>query len=412
MAVAPADAEPPSLNVLYVSYTGLAEPLGRRQVLPYLTGLAKLGWRITVLSYEKDQPGGPGAALVQQVLTDAGVEWWPLRYHQRPAGVSKAVDLVQGAVRVLHTRRRFALVHARSTVSAALAYGLARRWRVPWIFDVRGLLAQEYADAGHWLPGDLLHALTARAESWLMRRAPGLVFLTDLVRRDLSRAGALAPSAEVVTVPCCVDTQVFRPDGAARARVRGALGLGDAPVITYSGTLGSWYRLDEMLAFFAVARRRISGLRFLLLTGQAAEAQRAVERAGLAADTSCVTLAPDEVPDHLAAADAGICFLANVRSKRASSPTKFGEYLAAGLPVVATRWTGDAETFADDPAWVLVDGFGGSHYERAAARLASILGNRPLTTERARSAALRHFSLQEAVARYHGLYRTLVGREP
>ena len=40
-------------HILYLSYNGLAEPLGRRQVLPYIAGLAARGHRFTVISFEK-----------------------------------------------------------------------------------------------------------------------------------------------------------------------------------------------------------------------------------------------------------------------------------------------------------------------------------------------------------------------
>ena len=39
-----------------------------------------------------------------------------------------------------------------------------------------------------------------------------------------------------------------------RRDVRKEFGWGDEPVLVYSGSLGSWYRLGEMLDFFEVAR--------------------------------------------------------------------------------------------------------------------------------------------------------------
>jgi hypothetical protein len=48
-------------NVLYISHNGLTEPLGRRQVLPYVVGLAARGWHMTVLSFEKAETATPEA---------------------------------------------------------------------------------------------------------------------------------------------------------------------------------------------------------------------------------------------------------------------------------------------------------------------------------------------------------------
>jgi glycosyltransferase involved in cell wall biosynthesis len=45
----------------------------------------------------------------------------------------------------------------------------------------------------------------------------------------------------------------------------------------------------------------------------------------------------------VAAADVGISFRKGELSKRAASPTKVGEYLAAGLPVVSSAGIGDCD---------------------------------------------------------------------
>ena len=48
-------------RILYVSHNGLTEPLGRRQVLPYVAGLAARGFDVTVVSYEKAETAEPEA---------------------------------------------------------------------------------------------------------------------------------------------------------------------------------------------------------------------------------------------------------------------------------------------------------------------------------------------------------------
>ena len=39
---------------LYLSYDGISDPLGQSQVLPYLKGLARLGHKIHLISFEKN----------------------------------------------------------------------------------------------------------------------------------------------------------------------------------------------------------------------------------------------------------------------------------------------------------------------------------------------------------------------
>jgi glycosyltransferase involved in cell wall biosynthesis len=205
-----------------------------------------------------------------------------------------------------------------------------------------------------------------------------------------------------------VDTQAFLPQEAARGRVRAELNLGDGPVLTYAGSLGSWYRFEEMLDFFLVARQQLLDLRFLVLTMDPEVASAAVSSRRLESGVIIRRVEPEQVPAHLAAADAGVCFLGESFSKTASSPTKYGEYLATGLPVVTNRWTGDAVRLEAERTWLLVDGFDEASYRHVAVRLRGLLADPDRTREAARSLAEREFSLETALDRYDALYRQVL----
>jgi glycosyltransferase involved in cell wall biosynthesis len=203
---------------------------------------------------------------------------------------------------------------------------------------------------------------------------------------------------------------VFQPSEAWRREVRMELGLGDERVLVYSGSLGSWYQLGEMLDFFEAASESIDGLRFLLLTPHIALAKPAIQARRLESRVIVRQLGPDAVPRFLAAADAGICFLGRYPSKIASSPTKYAEYLAAGLPVVTNGWIGDAARLAGEAPWILVDEFLRPAYQQAAARLSVLLATPGPTRAACRALAAREFGLETAIARYESLYRHVLSR--
>ena len=62
-------------TVLYISYDGMTDPLGQSQVIPYLTGLAKRGHRITVLSCEKRHHFELLHERCETAFADSGIEW-------------------------------------------------------------------------------------------------------------------------------------------------------------------------------------------------------------------------------------------------------------------------------------------------------------------------------------------------
>ncbi len=44
-----------SLRVLYVSHTGMTEPLGHSQVIPYVEGLARAGFLMEIMAFEPER---------------------------------------------------------------------------------------------------------------------------------------------------------------------------------------------------------------------------------------------------------------------------------------------------------------------------------------------------------------------
>jgi glycosyltransferase involved in cell wall biosynthesis len=167
-----------------------------------------------------------------------------------------------------------------------------------------------------------------------------------------------------------------------------------------------------MLDFYDVAAREIEGLSFLIVSPDEQKARGLVADHPRAAHIRVVRARPEQMPEYLGAADAGLCFLGDHHSKAASSPTKYGEYLAAGLAVITNPWTGDAARLAGDPAWILVDAFSPEAYSAAATELRRRLEQPDRLRQAARALAQRCFSMEDALARYEALYRRVLEAGP
>jgi glycosyltransferase involved in cell wall biosynthesis len=399
------------LRVLYICYLSLEDPLVHSQVVAYLEGLAARGHTLHLLTFDTEISAARRRTLGED-LARRGIHWHSLRYHKRPSLPASVYDALAGALAALRIMRRHRLtaVHARNHVPAATALIVRRLTGCRLIFDLRGLMADEYVDAGHWRRGGLPYRITNWIQRVALRRADGIVMLTEAVRQYLF--DATDPPAPLAVIPCCADV---RSDGAPRvqgADVRTELGLGDRPVMAYVGKFTGWYMEREMVDFYRSARSVSPRLLFLVLTqSDRALIEAEFRRAGIAASDHVVTRveAPD-VERYLAAADFGISFVRPCFSKISSSPTKVAEYLAAGVPVVSTA-IGDLPTlFADGGLGVVVDDFSPTAYE-AAARDMERLVQRAGTRERCQAVAHELLSLQEVgIPRYDRLYRAVASR--
>jgi len=395
-----------SLRSLYVCYLSLEDPLVETQVVAYLEGLAARGHTIHLLTFEPKLDAARRRQLAAD-LARRGIAWHSLRYHKRPSLPATIYDALVGALIAARLVRRHRLdaVHARSHVPAAMGLIASRLTGCRLIFDIRGLLADEYVDAGRWPRGGLAQRITERVQRAAIARSEAQVVLTERVRDDLFPR----PERERVTViPCCADLDRFDGDAAAVEQARSRLGLDGRSVMVYIGKLTEPYMDREMVEFFAAARRQDPRLALLVLTqADGASILAELRRVGVKASDYRVTgAAPDEIGAHLGLADFAICFCRPSRARIASSPTKIGEYLAAGLPVASGPGIGDVDALlSGHEAGVIVDRFAEPSYERAATRIRELAGD-PACRARCRALARQSFSLAEVgVPRYDRLYR-------
>jgi glycosyltransferase involved in cell wall biosynthesis len=397
------------LRVLYVCYLSLEDPLVHSQVVAYLEGLAERGHTVHLMTFEPRLPRARSREL-EEGLRRRGIAWHRRRYHKRPSLPATAFDVIAGgfAAARLVRRHRLDAIHARNHMPAAMALIAAQLARLRLIFDLRGLMAEEYVDAAHWKRGGVPYRLTRWVQRAALRRADGLVTLTEAVRPHLGETGA-APEATFV-IPCCADVERIASRSGERAVARAELGIGERPTMVYVGKLTGWYMEREMADFVAVARRAEPELLFLVVTqADPAPILRELDRHGIGpADRRTLRAEPDEIGRYLAAADAGLSFVKPCFSKISSSPTKIGEYLAAGLPVVSTAGIGDVDALLrDNRVGALVGDLSTEGYEAALAALRELRAD-PGLRQRCAGVAQRQLSLREVgIPRYDALYRRL-----
>jgi len=406
-------------RVLYISYNGMLDPLGQSQVIPYLKELSRAGVSFTLLSFERSlaftAEGVEMCAALRRELAACEIDWHWLRYHKTPSLPATGYDVWAG-VRYcsrLVRSKQIEMVHARSHIPAAMALRLKRRFGVKMIFDVRGLLADEYVDAGHWQQASIPYRITKNVESRALAAADGVVTLTERIWPVMNQWDSLRDHRVAhEVVPCCADLELFKFSEEDRARRRAELGVQDRLVLVYSGSIDGWYLTESMADFFVTMRRQRPDAHFLWLTPARHERVHELMKArGVTeADYTVLASAPRDVPGYLSAADAGLAFIKPCFSKLASSPTKYAEYLGCGLPLIINEGIGDSDVLITrEKVGALVRNFSEREYADSVAVIEGFTGEREQTRRHAREVAERLFDVRRTGAEaYVRLYRNVL----
>jgi len=392
----------------------MLDPLGQTQVIPYLRELAKRGVSFTLLSFERAKAFEPEGIRKCEELRDelraCGIEWHWLRYHQRPSVPATIYDVLAGIrkARSLVRRNRIEMIHARAHIPATIALALKKSLGTKMIFDLRGLMAEEYVDAGHWQQGSVPYRMTKATERRIFAATDAVVTLTERIWPIIKQwDGLRGRDVHHTVVPCCVDQSLFKFSDEERAKRRSELGLYNKFTIVYSGSLDGWYLTEQMADFFASFNRRRPDAHMLWLTNGSHDRVKELMKArNIAPDRFSVTSVPARlVPSYLAAADAGLSFIKPCMSKLASSPTKNAEYLACGLPLIINAGIGDSDALITDwKAGVLLQEFTEDEYTRIG-KLIESMAAQPDVRKKVRAVAEEVFDLETIGAeRYAALY--------
>lgn len=394
---------------LYLCYQSVTEPLTQTQVVAYLEGLAQAGYRMVLLTFEARPLSMAASAQWRQRLQAKGIAWHWCRYHQRPTVPATAWDILVGVMVSLQLVRKYriGLVHARIHVPGLMALLLKWLMGTKMLFDLRGFMAEEYVDAGIWPVGGWLFRLTKRMERWLVRSADGIVVLTRQAKTMLQEWYPEAANKPIRVIPCCVDL---------RRRPIHTMGRRRTSTLVYAGKLGGWYLLEPMVDFVAAAAQVVPNLRWQVWTqSDASRLKELLVARGLAQRVEIGEANPEEMPVRLAQAEAALSFIKPCVSKQGSSPTKIGEYLAAGLPVVSSAGIGDLDDLLtgrngchSQPVGILLQEFSATAFRDALSQLVELL-NDPAVSQRCHDVARKNFDLQQVGwPAYEGLYRVLL----
>jgi hypothetical protein len=167
--------------------------------------------------------------------------------------------------------------------------------------------------------------------------------------------------------------------------------------------------LDEMLQLFVLMRKSYPTAVFLFIThSNPALIRNKASSPGIPAEALVITEASRmEVPVLVKASDINISFIKPVFSKISSSPTKLGEVLSMGIPVIVNAGVGDVED--------IVNSTGSGHVVKdfSPATLMNAVKDIPrllqLDPGAIRNKAAGIFDLQEGIEKYETVYRQVFG---
>jgi len=405
-------------KILFISYDGMTDPLGQSQVIPYLQGLSKKEFHFFLLSCEKEKAFAQNEAAVKNMLDGYNIEWIPISYTKNPPVLSTLKDIInlRKKAKQIHLQHGIDMVHTRPGIPALVGLWMKQTMGIKFLHDIREFYADSRVDGGIWKTSNPLYCIIYRffknKETEQIEQSDGMVCLTYAAEKIIQQDPGYKKAIPLTVIPCCADLNLFDPSKihpAQKDQLKTALGITERDfIISYIGSIGGWYMTAAMLRFCKRLSDKNAEAKFLFISPHnhdiiAAEAAKY----GLPADKLIVKHGKrNEVPALLSLSSYSLFFIKPCFSKLSSSPTKHGEIMAMGIPVITNSGVGDVKEIVDQyHAGYVVNDFSDATFNSVIDKM--IAGN-AFDAAGIRSGAVEFYSLEKAVELYDEIYNAIL----
>jgi len=302
-------------------------------------------------------------------------------------------------------REKLDIIHAHNYEGAIAGWIVKQLTRRPLLFNSVTNMEDELPTYRFLQPEELARKVGRGFDKVVPRLADHLTTVTHDLREQYIGEGI--PAERITFVPPGVHPAWF--DGADGARVRRELGLGDAPVVIYTGVLNRFQGLEYLIEGFRIVREARPDARLLLMGNIVTPGQRRYMEELAAEHGVSEGVVPaydrplDDLPDFLAAADVAVV----PRPSSPGFPVKLLNYMSARRPAVAAA--GSAKCLTDGVSGRIVPNRDGPALGRA---VLEILGDPDLAArmgERGRKTVEGRYEWPAIVSEIEAIYARLLG---
>ena len=405
-------------NILFISYDGMTDPLGQSQVIPYLIGLTRYGYQFTILSCEKQERFTLHKTEVEDLLKPYSIKWVSILYHKQPPVFSSIYDVYQlkKKAKQLHAKEKFDMVHTRPGIPALIGLWVKKKLGIKFLNDIREFYADSRFDGGMWNDKIFfykkIYQFFKQKENEEIESSDGIVCLTHAAEKIIRQWPQYKKQIPLKVIPCSVDMNLFDPDKidpAKKVKFKNELKINDDDfIISYLGSIGSWYLTDYMMQFFKIINDKIPGAKFLFISPNKHEIIADVaNRMRLPENKIIVKNAKrNDVPALLSFSEFSVFFIKSCYSKQSSSPTKHGEIMAMGIPVITNEGVGDvADIVATTHSGLLLKELNEKEFKVVADKIAQ---ETTIDKSIIRNAAMEYYNLENAIKKYAEIYKEIL----
>ena len=384
--------------VKFITYDGIIEPIGKSQVLSYVKKLSHF-YSIKILSYEKhnDLKDKIKVKNLQKELLKLNISWKALRYNNYFNFGGTIHNILRGMIDNLIDLifKNIIFFHIRGPLPGLLIIPFLNFFKIKFIFDMRGFWADEKHDRLGWEKKSFKYRLFKGVEKKLLNSSNYIICLTKDAKEIIIKDFKIS-SKKIMVLPTCVDTDYF---------IRKNKDENKFIQFCHFGSTESAYNIEKTLKLFSFFLKIEKKIKIIFFTKQETnKLKKLFIEYNIPNDNYEISsLNRNEIVKNLNDVDIGIFYCNKNFSIKGSYPTKIGEFLACGIPILCNDFNNEITELINKNKVGLISSFSENNYLQIYQNILEIV-NKDDVKKNCRKVAETELSLNIGVQKIKKIY--------
>ncbi len=399
-------------TVLLITHS-LLDPVIDAQVLPYLKVLSKL-YHFHIMTYEdtinkKNELLTNKLAKINEYCETKCT--FTIIFHNYHLRLNLFIFVLKGLITIVPAfiKYNISLIHSRNYLPSFVGVILKKLFHVPFIFDMRGLYVEEqslsnklntiqrkylkYFEKKTTLNADKVITVSEKFKDFV---------INDITNNNLHKD-------RIYVIPNGFDNFRFHYDQKHRIEIRNELKVQDKTVMVYSGSLHRWQMIPDIINIFSIFKNNHTNAYLLFLTYEPIHnVLNLIDQYGINDCSQVLNVSSKDVGKYLSAGDFAVLIREDHIVNRVSSPLKFSEYLACGLPVLLTKNIGDTSDIVNkENIGISIKNINEQEIIKGISQMILLLKESNIH-ERCYQTALKKFTVNKSTDSYFKIYKQLI----
>tara|TARA_B100000989_G_scaffold299050_1_gene292526 strand:- start:11800 stop:12972 length:1173 start_codon:yes stop_codon:yes gene_type:complete len=383
-------------KILFLTNDGILEPLGYSQIISYLIKLSK-NYSITIISLEKviDLNDFENYEYIKKKLDENNISWKFLKYNY---GIFKYLNFIKLLLYTIFIilKNNIKIVHTRSYIPALIVLFIKLVIKIEYIFDMRGFWIDERIDWKIWNKKSLKYIFFKYFEKKIINKSLSIVSLTNHAVIEL-KLKYLNSNSNIKTyvIPTSVNITTQNIKKNKNKNI----------ILSHLGAIGTRYNFETYLKIYKSLSKNENYFLSIINKNEHNKITYFLNKYNIGEKNYTIKyIKPYEVKKSLLNVDFGVFFPVEGKYLKAYFPTKLGEFLSSGIPVITNKINDDVDSIIhDNNVGIIIDDINNINYDKLNKDLINMLKDKNLNY-RCTNVAKKYFDLDKAVNIYKKVY--------